>query len=366
MFTRGGRLRAVQGPATGLVAQSFLLAGITATVGVGGAGAVIGAACAITVDAALARGLLRNPAQRLGPAGWVTLGRATLVVGVAALTADSFERDVPVAMLVALAAVALVLDYVDGWVARRTASESALGARLDGEVDAFLILVLSVYVAPSAGAWVLAIGAARYAFLAAGWLFAWMRAPLPRRDWRKVVTATEGITLTIAAAGVVPPALMGAALAVALALLSESFGRDVWWLWRNRHAAERGVEAGRGRGPQAAALTVLALLVVWVALVAPNQPSLLTPGAFVRLPIEGIVVVALALVLPRTGRRILAWVVGPALGLLVIVKLLDFGFFTAFDRPFNPIDDWRYTSIWIETLRDSIGRTYANVALIGV
>jgi phosphatidylglycerophosphate synthase len=366
MFTRGGRLRAVRGPATGLVAQSLLLAGITATVGVGGAGAVIGAACAITVDAALARGLLRNPAQRLGPAGWVTLGRATLVVGVAALTADSFERDVPVAMLVALAAVALVLDYVDGWVARRTASESALGARLDGEVDAFLILVLSVYVAPSAGAWVLAIGAARYAFLAAGWLFAWMRAPLPRRDWRKVVTATEGITLTIAAAGVVPPALMGAALAVALALLSESFGRDVWWLWRNRHAAERGVEAGRGRGPQAAVLTVLALLVVWVALVAPNQPSLLTPGAFVRLPIEGIVVVALALVLPRTGRRILAWVVGPALGLLVIVKLLDFGFFTAFDRPFNPIDDWRYTSIGIETLRDSIGRTDANLALIGV
>ena len=139
----------------------------------------------------------------------MTLGRATLVVGVAALTADSFERDVPVAMLVALATVALVLDYVDGWVARRTASESALGARLDGEVDAFLILVLSVYVASSAGPWVLAIGAARYVFLAAGWPFAWMRAPLPRRDWRKVVAATQGITLTVAAAGVVPPTLMG-------------------------------------------------------------------------------------------------------------------------------------------------------------
>jgi phosphatidylglycerophosphate synthase len=366
MFTRGGRLRAVRGPATGLVAQLLLLAAITATVGVGGAGAVIGAACAVTVDAALVRGLLRNPAQRLGPAGWVTLGRATLVVGVAALTADSFERDVPVAMLVALAAVALVLDFVDGWVARRTASESALGARLDGEVDAFLILVLSVYVAPSAGAWVLAIGAARYAFLAAGWPFAWMRAPLPRRDWRKVVAATQGITLTIAAAGVVPPTLMRAALAAALALLAESFGRDVWWLWRHRHAPDLRVAADRSRGPQAAVLTVLALLVVWVALVAPNQPNLLTPGAFVRLPLEGIVVIALALVVPGAARRLLAWVVGPALGLLVIVKLLDLGFFTAFDRPFNPVDDWRYTSIGIETLRDSIGRTDANLALVGV
>jgi phosphatidylglycerophosphate synthase len=366
MFTRGARLRAVRGPATGLVAQLLLLAAITATVGVGGAGAAVGAACAVTLDAALARGLLRNPAQRLGPAGWVTLGRATLVVGVAALTVDSFERHVPVAMVVALAAVALVLDYVDGWVARRTASESALGARLDGEVDAFLILVLSVYVAPSAGAWVLAIGAARYAFLVAGWLVAWMRAPLPRRDWRKVVAATQGITLTIAAAGVVPQPLMRAALAVALGLLAESFGRDVWWLWRHRHASERPVAAARSRGPQAAVLTVLALLVVWVALVAPNQPSLLTPGAFVRLPLEGIVILALALVLPGTARRVLAWVVGPVLGLLVIVKLLDLGFFTAFDRPFNPVDDWRYTSIGIETLRDSIGRTDANLALVGV
>jgi len=85
-----------------------------------------------------------------------------------------------------------------------------------------------------------------------------------------------------------------------------------------------------------------------------------------RLPLEGIVVIALALVLPGTARRLLAGVVGPALGLLVMVKLLDFGFFTAFDRPFNPVDDWRYTSIGIETLRDSIGRTDANLALVGV
>ena len=115
----------------------------------------------------------------------------------------------------------------------------------------------------------------------------------------------------------------------------------------------------------AAVLTILALLLVWVALVAPNQPSRLTPGAFVRLPLEGLVVVALALVLPATARRLLAWVVGPALGLLVIVKILDFGFFTTFDRPFDPVADWSYTGIGIETLRDSIGRTGANLAVVG-
>ena len=108
-------------------------------------------------------------ADGLALADWVTLARATLAVGVAALVADSFDRPAPVALLVSLAALALVLDAVDGWVARRTRTAGTLGAQFDGEVDAFLILVLSVYVARSAGAWVLAIGAARYAFLAAGW-----------------------------------------------------------------------------------------------------------------------------------------------------------------------------------------------------
>jgi phosphatidylglycerophosphate synthase len=311
--------------------------------------------------------------RRLGPAMWVTLARGGLALIVAALAAESFAGGVPVAALVALAAGALVLDYVDGWLARRTRTETELGARLDGEVDAFLILALSVYVAPTAGVWVLAIGAARYLFLAAGWPFAWMRAHLPRRDWRKVVAAVQGITLTIAAADVVPRVLTRAALVAALALLAESFGRDVWWLWRRRHAApvKTGPNAATARGGHArtaaaAVLTALSLVVVWAALVAPDQPDRLTPDAFLRLPIEGIVVVALALVLPGRARRVLAWAVGPALGLLVVVKLLDVGFFTAFDRPFNPVDDWSYAPIGVETLRDSIGRTSANIALAGL
>src|SRR4029077_8035546 len=122
---------------------------------------------------------------------------------------------------VTLSSIALALDFVDGWIARRTATESALGAKLDGEVDAFLILVLSVEVAPTAGAWVLAIGLARYAFLAAGWVFPWMRAPLPRRDWRKTVTASQGLALVIAAAGGLPLEVSRILLAVALAMLAQ-------------------------------------------------------------------------------------------------------------------------------------------------
>jgi phosphatidylglycerophosphate synthase len=348
-------MRTVQaGPLSGLIAQALLLVALA-----GSAGWVVGITCGVILDAGLARGLSRYRADRLGPADWVTLARATLAVGVAALTADSFHQPVPVAILVTLAAVALALDAVDGWVARRTRTSATLGAHFDAEVDAFLILVLSVYVARSTGTWVLAIGAARYAFLVAGWPLPWMRAPLPPRYWRKVVAAIQGVVLTVVAADVLPPNLARAALVVSLGLLAESFGRDVWWL-RERRAGPRRAHA---RTAIAAVVTLLALALVWVELVAPNQPSDLTLSAFARVPLEGVVIVALVLVLPAGTRRLLAWVAGPGLGLLVIVKVLDMGFFATFDRPFNPVSDWSYAGIGTETLRDSIGRTNANLAV---
>ena len=56
-------------------------------------------------------------------------------------------RQPAVAAIVVLSTLALVLDVVDGWVARRTRTSTAFGARFDGEVDAFLILVLLRYFA---------------------------------------------------------------------------------------------------------------------------------------------------------------------------------------------------------------------------
>lgn len=215
------------GPAVGLIVQVVLLAILAMTVGVGVAGWVIGVWYGMVVCAALTWGLYRLGGDSLGPADWVTLTRATLVGCVAALTADSFQRREPVEVLVAIGVVALVLDALDGQVARRTGTTSDLGARFDMEIDAFLILVLSVYVARSMGAWVLAIGTMRYAFAAATWALHWMRQPLPERYWRKVVAATQGVVLVVATANVLPAPLVLAALGAALALLLESFGRDV-------------------------------------------------------------------------------------------------------------------------------------------
>jgi hypothetical protein len=360
------------GPVSGLTAQTLLLAALAGTVGLSGVGWIVGVTCGVVTNAALAGGLSRYRCDRLGVADWVTLARATLAVGVAALVADSFHRPAPVTMLVSLSAVALALDAVDGWSARRTAA-GALGAQFDGEVDAFLILVLSVYVARSHGAWVLAIGGARYAFLAAGWPLPWMRAQLPPRHWRKVVAATQGIVLTVAAADLLSLAVTQAVLVGALVLLAESFGRDVGWLWSHRRG-DRGLapavagaapRRGRVRTTIAAALTVLALLIVWAALVAPNQPQDFTVTAFFRVPLEGLVLIALAAVLPTVPRRILAGVAGPALALLVILKILDIAFFTAFARPFDLLGDAGDAGIGIETLRDALGRSEANLIVFG-
>jgi phosphatidylglycerophosphate synthase len=334
---------------------------------------------------ALARAVPYDRDERLSPADWVTLARATLAVGVAGLIALSFAQPAPVNLLASLAAAALVLDAVDGWVARRTRT-TASGARFDAEVDAFLILVLSVYVARSSGAWVLAIGGARYAFLAAGWALRWLRDPLPPRSWRKLVAATQGIVLTVVAANLLPPPLRQSALIVALVVLAESFGRDVWWLWGNRYGihARQATGAvsglgpavdprdgpGRRRGPvrraTAVVLTILAALVVWVVLVAPDQPRYFTLSGFVRLPLEGLILLALALVVPRTGRRILAVIAGLALTLVVVLKVINYGIFTTFNRPFDPIGDTSQLGSGVETLRSLVGRTETNLIEIGV
>jgi phosphatidylglycerophosphate synthase len=143
----------------------------------------------------------------------------------------SFTAPVPRAVLVTLIGVALALDAVDGQVARRTNSTTRLGARFDMEVDAFLVLMLSVFVAGTVGWWAIAIGAFRYVFVAAFFPWPWLNADLPPRFSRKVVAAVQGIALVVATAALLPGTLNLVVVAGALASLIWSFGLDVHWLF---------------------------------------------------------------------------------------------------------------------------------------
>lgn len=216
------------------VGQLAVLATVWVTVGLSAVGWAAGLLFAAVAGALLGARPETSRAAAAGPANRVTLARGTLVGGVTALVVDGLTgggvRGAAVVVLVVIASIALLLDLVDGWVARRTGSESGLGARFDMELDALLIAVLSVLVATSLGPWVLAIGLMRYAFVLAARSLPWLRAPLPASRGRKVVAAVQGVALVVAAAPVIPRVVAAVVVGLALLSLLWSFGRDTRWL----------------------------------------------------------------------------------------------------------------------------------------
>jgi len=178
--------------------------------------------------------LHRHSSVEVGPANAVTLARGILVALVAALIGEHAAPHLWPAVAAAL--VALAMDGLDGHVARRTGTSSPYGARLDMELDALLTLALSVLVWQTgrAGAWVIASGAMRYAFVAAAVPLPWLNAPLPPRYRRKVVCVVQIGSLIVCLLPPLSPPLTTAVAAAGLAALTWSFTADVVWLWRRR------------------------------------------------------------------------------------------------------------------------------------
>jgi phosphatidylglycerophosphate synthase len=178
-----------------------------------------------------------------GAANRVTLLRVVGTSWAAALSVESAFGPLPPAgqlLLVALGTGCLMLDGVDGRLARARGEVSAFGARFDMETDAALLLSLSVAVAglTPTGWWVLAIGGLRYVYVAASRVVPALRLPLPFRYVRKVIAVVQGAALLLALAldlvPGVPQELSLLLLAAALVALCWSFGRDVVWQWRHR------------------------------------------------------------------------------------------------------------------------------------
>ncbi|MHC1560670.1 CDP-alcohol phosphatidyltransferase family protein [Actinomycetospora sp. C-140] len=344
--------------AGGAVASAGLLGVLVEGAGLGPFGLVVGAAAA----AALVAVLLGAGVDALGPAGRVTLLRAVLVVGVTALVADPVSTPA----LVVLTAVALALDGVDGAVARRRDVASAFGARFDMELDAFLLLVLSWHVAGQLGNWVLLIGLARYLFVTAMAVLPWLGGELTPLRSGKVVAAAQGVVLVVAASQLLPVVVATVLVAAALAALAWSFGRDVVRLWRT--AATHPVRLRRGL---AGVLTLLAGVLVLLALLMPGDIARLVPPSALRVPFEVLVALVVAALVPVWPRRVLAWAAGLVLGTLLVLTLFDLGFSVAIARPFDPARDAALLGnaydFVAETSGPAVGTVVAVVvALLGV
>lgn len=172
-----------------------------------------------------------HPFARFGWANHVTLARAALVTLLAALIGAG---DAPriMAFAAVLGGVAVALDFVDGQLARATGLASAFGARFDMETDAALVMVLAALAWQSGhlGPWVLASGLLRYAFVAAGRCWPWLRRALAPSFRRKAAAAVQMIALVVVLVPGVPPPAGTLIAAAALAFLCYSFLVDTLWL----------------------------------------------------------------------------------------------------------------------------------------
>ena len=330
----GGRAQSpVRAMVTAVDALVILLVVLAVSVGLGPAGWLAGIGFAVVGWAVLAEGRAGEPFESHGR---VVLARAVLVGGLTALVVDTTDPKPDAVLAIAVLAAAVAVVGLGSWRLRPTA---VFGARFATEVDAFFVLVLSAFVATRLGTWVLAIGVLHYVFLAAGQVVPWLRGSLPDRRTRTVIWAAQGIALTVVATGLLPHTVAVVLIALALAALAGSVAEDVWWLYRHRVPVPV-LDAPVGAPPRrvaAGVLTVLAGLLVLVALVGPNQLSQLSLGAFARIPVEGLMGAALMLALPGRARRVAVVLIGVGLGLLTIQKMLDMGFYEVFDKPFHPV-----------------------------
>lgn len=228
-----------------LALQGCVLIGAISAIGFNAALGWRGTLIALLIYGAIAArvlsGLSRHqPHSRFGLANIVTLARAALtafllgVVGEMLLGGALVLGDAMRWILAISAAVALALDGLDGWLARRSGMASAFGERFDIETDALFLLSLTllVYLTGNVGLWVLASGLMYYAFLLAGRLWPLFAAPLPPKMRRKTICVAQGALIIAAIAPIIPPQGAQMLCLIGLGLLVYSFGIDAIWLIR--------------------------------------------------------------------------------------------------------------------------------------
>lgn len=199
----------------------------------GGLAAWLAAGAAYLLVCAAAAGAMARsyPHDRIGGGNMVTLIRAALVAALLPPLLSGQPAGWPVA---AVAALALALDGVDGWLARRSGLASDFGGRFDIEVDAALALILSLHAlaGTAVGPQVLLLGLIRYGFVAAVWRWRWLGASLPSSLRRKLVCVAQMGALIALQPMLLPAEAAQWMVRGVAAALVWSFAVDIRWLAR--------------------------------------------------------------------------------------------------------------------------------------
>lgn len=190
----------------------------------------------VVISLAAGMGLVRHYAHpSLGACNVVTLLRSALVSVLMGAIVVPPSTDTAAWILCGLAVLALSMDGLDGWLARRTGLSSGFGARFDMETDALLGAVLSIILWQTGTPLiVLLLGFMRYIFVVATWIWPWLSAPLPDNMRRKTVCVIQIAALIILLVPVLPAALFTLILWGATLTLGWSFALDIAQLERAR------------------------------------------------------------------------------------------------------------------------------------
>ena len=133
----------------------------------------------------------------------------------------------------------LMLDGLDGFLARRFKTASDFGKYLDMETDAFYVLSLGaiLYQMDYLGAWILIPGLLRYGYF----LILKMAKPPEQKELRVTKAQVIGVILmfTLAACFILPSQIHQPAIVMATLLVFYSFG-DGFWQACNAHLKHEG------------------------------------------------------------------------------------------------------------------------------
>ncbi|MDX8352514.1 CDP-alcohol phosphatidyltransferase family protein [Cognatiyoonia sp. IB215182] len=210
-----------------------VLLGSVLMIGSATAAVVIGLAAYLMATILVARSLVTDfPHAALGLCNIATLGRL-VIVGI--LLTALLQGLAPTWVTFALAVIALCLDGVDGWLARKQGLVSDFGARFDVEVDAAFALVLAIFAAinGAAGVYVVLLGLPYYLFGAARLAWPWLGHALPDSFARKAVCVFQIAALIALQVPFLADGRLDLVILAVTAALLWSFGRDILWLWRH-------------------------------------------------------------------------------------------------------------------------------------
>jgi phosphatidylglycerophosphate synthase len=128
----------------------------------------------------------------------------------------------------------VVLDVLDGHVARTLGEASPFGAAFDREVDAFFVLVayLHFHLDGWLGVWVLMAGILPYAYRL---LASVASTPIAAGHKERIAAPLAGLNFLMLLAAVAVPAYSSPILGLSVAVICVSFGTSFWSLYRHAY-----------------------------------------------------------------------------------------------------------------------------------